>query len=124
MLLDRAGRVSAGVRRTVGGEHVRRRGRRPGHGSDSTGAGAGLMLAALVTLLGAAPHGNRIELKLDRGAGEMVWLSPSTFRFRRAMDGSLGAASAVDAGREPVALEMDESSTAVRIRSKHIEVSI
>jgi alpha-glucosidase (family GH31 glycosyl hydrolase) len=80
------------------------------------------MLAAVVTLLGVVPHGNRIELKLDRGLGEMVWVSPSAFRFRRALGAELGAG-----GQGPgagVELEIEDGTTAVRIRSKFVEVSI
>ena len=40
-------------------------------------------LAAVATLLSFAGHGNRIELRLDRGSAELVWITPSTFRFRR-----------------------------------------
>ena len=78
------------------------------------------MLAALVTLLGVVPQGNRVELKLDRGTGEMVWVSPSAFRFRRALDAGAGGT----ASRADVQLEVDETSTAVRIRSRFVEVSI
>jgi len=46
-------------------------------------------LAALATLLACVPHGNRIELQLDRGSAELVWVTPSTFRFRRTLDGFL-----------------------------------
>ena len=43
-------------------------------------------LAAIATLLSVVPHGNRIELQLDRGGAELVWVSPSTFRFRRVLE--------------------------------------
>ena len=46
-------------------------------------------LAAVATLLACLPHGNRIELQLDRGGAELLWMTPSTFRFRRALDGFL-----------------------------------
>ncbi len=84
------------------------------------------MLAALVTLLGVVPHGNRVELKLDRGTGEVVWLSPSAFRFRRQIEkGAAGSGlGAGDSGREPVQVEVQDSSTTVRLRSRFIEVSI
>ena len=57
-------------------------------------------LAAVATLLSFAPHGNRIELRLDRGSAEMVWLTPSTFHFRRVLDGPLRPAD--ETAREPV----------------------
>ena len=36
-------------------------------------------LAAVATLLSFAPHAHRVELRLDRGSAELVWLTPSTF---------------------------------------------
>src|SRR4051794_38550229 len=81
-----------------------------------------MMLAAMVTLLGVVPHGNRVELRLDRGSGEMGWGSGSAFRFRRTMGvGSL--ADAAEAG-DAVALEVEETPAVVRVRSKFVEVSI
>jgi hypothetical protein len=84
------------------------------------------MLAALVTLLGVVPHGHRVELKLDRGSGELVWLTPSAFRFWREFEkGARGQGpGAGENVRDAVELAVEESSTAVRIRSKFIEVSI
>ncbi len=96
-------------------------------------------LAAVATLLGVVPHGNRIELKLDRGSGEMVWLTPSAFRFTRALGasrpgagshgavaGDLGASrrGAEDGVAEVTPIEIEESSSAIRVRSRFIEVSI
>ena len=46
-------------------------------------------LAAVATLLALSPHGNRIELQLDRGSAELIWISPSTFHFRRVLNGPL-----------------------------------
>ena len=57
-------------------------------------------LAAVATLLACVPHGNRIELQLDRGGAELLWVTPSTFRFRRTLDGLLPEVKAAD--REPV----------------------
>lgn len=79
-------------------------------------------LAAVATLLTFAPHGNRIELQLDRGSAEVVWSSPSTFRFRRSLEGPLAAAQA--GGAEPVQVQIDDTPGAVRMRSKFLEVSI
>lgn len=82
------------------------------------------MLAALVTLLGVVPQGNRVEFKFDRGTGEIVWVSPSAFRFRRSLeDGSLTAAARVES-RDVGEIQVDETSSAVRIRSRFVEVSI
>jgi hypothetical protein len=82
------------------------------------------MLAALVTLLGVVPHDNRIELKLDRGSGEIVWVSPSAFRFRRTLEEAGGARTAESESRLDVQLDIDETASAVRIRSRFVEISI
>ena len=79
-------------------------------------------LAALATLVSFAPHGNRIDLKLDRGAAEMVWATPSTFRFRRSLDGALPQAKT--AQHAAVELEIDDQPGLVLVRSKFLEVAI
>jgi hypothetical protein len=79
-------------------------------------------LAAVATLLAAVPHGNRIELQLNRGSAEVVWVTASTFRFRRALEGPL--AEAKEAERERVPVEIDEETGAVRMRSKYLDVAI
>jgi alpha-glucosidase (family GH31 glycosyl hydrolase) len=81
------------------------------------------MLAAVVTLLGVIPHGNRVELKLDRGSGEMLWASPSAFRFRRSL-GDEALRATAEKEHEAVALEVEETSGVVKVRSKFVEVSI
>lgn len=79
-------------------------------------------LAALATLLTATPHGNRVELALDRGSAELVWLSPSTFRFRRVLEGDLPKSDSPT--RDLVPIEISDSPTAVKLRSHEIEVTI
>ena len=79
-------------------------------------------LAAVATLLACVPHGNRIELQLDRGSAELLWLTPSTFRFRRALDGFLPELKAAD--RAPVDVEIDDAPGTVRLRSKFLDVAI
>ena len=79
-------------------------------------------LAAVVTLLACVPHGNRIELQLDRGSAELVWVTASTFRFRRALEGPLPEVKAAD--RELVPVEIDEAPGAVRLRSKFLDIGI
>ena len=79
-------------------------------------------LATVAVLLGFAPHGNRIELKLDHGSAELVWIAPSTFRFRRAPDGPLPAVKWED--KDAVKLEIDDTPGALRLRSRFLEVSI
>lgn len=79
-------------------------------------------LAAVATLLTFAPHGNRIEFQLDHGAAELVWVTPSTFRFRRTLDGPLP-----DAGtqaRVDVQVKVDDTPNAVRVRSRSLDISI
>jgi hypothetical protein len=46
-------------------------------------------LAAIATLMSFVPHGNRVDLQLDRGSAEFVWISPSAFHFRRTLEGPL-----------------------------------
>lgn len=79
-------------------------------------------LAAVATVLSFAPHGNQIEFKLDHGGAEIVWSSPSTFRFRRALEGPLPVAKMAD--HDKVALKVDETAGAVRIRSDFLEVTV
>src|SRR5256885_8121556 len=79
-------------------------------------------LAAIATLLAAVPHGNRIELQLDRGSAELVWVTPSTFRFRRVFEAPLPPVAWIE--REPVALQSENLPDAMRFRSKALEVTI
>src|ERR1019366_39788 len=79
-------------------------------------------LAALATLLACVPHGNRIELQLDRGSAELVWVTPSTFRFRRTLDGFLPELKAPD--REPVEVAIDDTPGALRLRSQFLDIAI
>jgi hypothetical protein len=78
-------------------------------------------LAALATVLAFTPHGNRIDFQLDRGAAEIVWLSPSSFHFRRSLDGPLAARKAAVSS---VTLEVDDTPAAVLVRSPFVEVTI
>lgn len=79
-------------------------------------------LAAVATLLSFAPHGNRVEMVLDRGSAEVVWSSARTFRFRRTLDGPLPAMPS--AAPEQVAISLDDTPGALRIRSALLEVTI
>ncbi len=79
-------------------------------------------LAAVATLLSFAPHGNRIELRLDHGSAEMVWLTNSTFHFRRSLDGPL--AEFKEKVTDPVAVQVDDLPGSVRMVSSYIEVTI
>src|SRR5437899_10741116 len=79
-------------------------------------------LAAAATLLTVAPHGNRIDLQLDRGAAELLWVSPGTFRFRRVLNGELPKIAWTD--RDPVAIETADTPAAVRLRTRALEVTV
>jgi hypothetical protein len=83
-------------------------------------------LAAVATLLSFAPHGNRIDLRLDHGSAELVWISSSTFRFRRSLEGPLSAPrdTTKDAAAENLDLHIVEDSNAVRVRSHVLEVTL
>lgn len=80
---------------------------------------AGVVVATLVSF---AVNGNRIVLKLDHGAAEVVWLDESTFRFRRVLDGSLPEWQ--PPRRDAVPLQVKDSPEALRISSRVIELAI
>jgi hypothetical protein len=79
-------------------------------------------LAAVATLLAVLPHGNRIELQLDRGSAELTWITNSTFHFRRVLNGPLHPSA--EAAHEAVAITTGDAGGAVRLRSRLIEVAI
>jgi hypothetical protein len=79
-------------------------------------------LAAVAALLSFATQGNRVELKLDRGAAEVVWVGDSTFRFRRALEGELAEAGTPD--REPVEVQVLDTTAALVMKTRYLEVSI
>ena len=79
-------------------------------------------LAAVATLLAILPHGNRIELQLDRGNAELIWITPSTFHFRRVLNGPLHPSA--EGAHEPVVVTTGDTGGAVRLRSRLIEVAI
>ena len=80
------------------------------------------VIATLVTLLAAVPHGNRLELQLDRGSAELVWVSPSSFHFRRSLDGPLRPNE--DVAHEQVDFTTEDTADRLRLRTKHIDVAI
>jgi hypothetical protein len=81
-------------------------------------------LAAAATLLTVAPHGNRIELQLDRGSAEVVWVSPSAFRFRRVLNGKLPEAETPQHEGGPVTVQVVDSTDDIRLRSRAMEVIV
>jgi hypothetical protein len=72
--------------------------------------------------LAVLPHGNRIELQLDRGNAELTWITPSTFHFRRVLNGPLHPSE--EAAHEPVALSTEDTGGQIRMRSRVVEVRI
>lgn len=78
-------------------------------------------IAVLATLLSAAQDGNRVELRLDRGAAEVVWVSERTFRFRRTLEGPLPK---LDTGYPAVRIQIDEIAGAIRLRTRVLEVRV
>ncbi len=79
-------------------------------------------LAAVATVLAFLPHGNRIELQLDRGGAELTWITPSTFHLRRVLNGPLHPSE--EAVHEPVALTTEDAGGQLRMRSRVVEVAI
>ena len=83
-------------------------------------------LAAVATLLAVLPHGNRIELQLDRGSAELIWITPGTFHFRRVLNGLLHPSE--ETAHEPVTITTagttGDTGGQVRLRSRLIEVTI
>src|SRR5260370_4243361 len=79
-------------------------------------------LAAAATLLTVAPHGNRVDLKLDRGSAELIWVSPGTFRFRRVLEGPLPKLEWTE--KEPVPVEVIDTAAAVKLRTHAMEVTL
>ena len=79
-------------------------------------------LAAVATLLAVLPHGNRMELQLDRGSAELIWITPSTFHFRRVLNGPLRPSS--EEVHEAVAVATEDSGGQIRLRSRTVEVTL
>lgn len=80
-------------------------------------------LAAFATLVSFAVHGNRVDLQLDRGSAELVWVSPSAFHFRRTLEGALAAARP-ERSTEPVAFKVEDTPAALHLRSKLLDVAL
>ena len=79
-------------------------------------------LAAVAALVSFAPHGNRIELALDHGSAELVWVTPATFRFRRALSGPLPESKTP--AHETVPVEIEDNPGRLVVRSRRLEVTI
>lgn len=79
-------------------------------------------LAAVATLLAFLPHGNRIELQLDRGSAELIWITPSTFHYRRVMNGPLRPST--EGVHEAVVVTTEDAGGKLKLRSRLIEVVI
>jgi hypothetical protein len=79
-------------------------------------------LAALATLMSFVPHGNRVDLQLDRGSAEFVWISPSAFHFRRTLEGPLQATP--ERSKDAVDFRVDDTPAALHLRSKLLDVAL
>ena len=79
-------------------------------------------LAVAATLLSASPEGNRVALRLNRGAAELVWITPRTFRFRRALEGPLPRVEPRQ--DDPVEFTVDDLPGTVRVRTSVLDVTI
>ena len=80
-------------------------------------------LAAFATLLSFSQHGNRIDFRLDRGAAELVWVSPGAFHFRRSIDGPLPP-SAPEPSGAAVESTAGDTASAIHLRSKLLDVAV
>src|ERR1017187_802014 len=79
-------------------------------------------LAVVATLLSFAPHGNRVDLTLDRGSAQILFLTENSFHFRRALEGALPAAA--PELNPPVPIQIDDAPGALLLRTKSLEVAI
>jgi hypothetical protein len=79
-------------------------------------------LAVAATLIGFVVQGNRVDLRLDRGAAEITWASERTFRVRRSLEGPLAKAERYPSAS--VAFRREDSREALRLRTKYIEVTV
>ena len=79
-------------------------------------------LAVTATLLSFSPQGNRIELKVDQGAAEILWMTSSSFRFRRSLDGPLPRP--VAPGEKAVEVRIEETPSALQFHTRYIDVTI
>lgn len=79
-------------------------------------------LAAFATLVSFSRHGNRIDLKLDRGSAQIAWVSPTAFHFRRAPEGPLPdvARDSSDA----VAFQVDDTPAALHLHTRLLDVAL
>jgi hypothetical protein len=80
-------------------------------------------LAAVATLLSFAPHGNRVDLELDRGSAQILFLTEKSFHFRRALVGELPGA-ALPETPPAVTIQIDDTPGALLLRTKFLEVAI
>ncbi len=78
--------------------------------------------AAGVTLLSHARRGNVIGLHLSEGAAEIEWLTPSSFRLRRALAGVLPQAPRAE--REAVSLEVTEETAELLLATRYVRVRL
>lgn len=73
-----------------------------------------------VTVLSHTRENNHVHLRLNEGAAEMEWLSPSAYRFRRCFTGVLRQFDGP--AREPVALEVAETPEELVFSTRYLRV--
>ncbi len=78
--------------------------------------------AAGVTLLSHARQGNVIGLHLSEGEAEVEWVSPSSFRLRRAMAGMLPQIPRAE--REAVALEVSDQALELILATRYVRLRL
>jgi alpha-glucosidase (family GH31 glycosyl hydrolase) len=79
-------------------------------------------LATVAAIVSFAVHGNRVELKLNQGEAEIVFVSPSTFRFRHALNGKLPPARTAE--KEDAALHAVESISGLTLSTRFLDVNV
>jgi hypothetical protein len=72
-------------------------------------------------LLSYSKTGNHVQLRLTRGAAELEWISPSTFRFFRSWSSRAGAPAA---GRDPVPVKIRDTGRDLEMESEFLVVAI
>ena len=78
--------------------------------------------AAGVTLLSHEQRGNVINLRLNEGTAEIEWLTPSSFRLRRAMAGLLPHVPRAE--REAVALEVTDAPGELVFTTRYVRLRV
>lgn len=79
-------------------------------------------LATVAAIVSFAVHGNRVEFKLNQGAAEVTFVTPSSFRLRHSLSGELSKVRTTE--KEPAGLHAIDSISAVTLSSRFIELTL